>query len=279
MRSRVTAGARRYNRQHLVAVDVAASLAQVAGITRLPADPQTPPSGLRRVNVVLKEHETAIANCSRRTAPASNQSGQGSLGAQWRLPDEPIDSAGVARILLHDGGLLLILSWTPRLLNAAGLSASQGMTGGVLLSLGGIAGCGLFRLCRDTRRHAPLATRCTHRQCCDDCCVRTRHEPAGHRTLDGAAARHHRERGDGGSLCHRATTLSDCGAHHRHGVLRRSASAALAQYLRRLRAARCLIAAGCRRSFYFFFSAPFIVAAFAIFLIGPARARATAGTQ
>jgi len=41
-------------------------------------------------------------------------------------------------------GFYFIVSWTPRLLNAAGLSASQGMTGGVLLNLGGIAGCGLF---------------------------------------------------------------------------------------------------------------------------------------
>jgi MFS family permease len=43
-------------------------------------------------------------------------------------------------------GFYFILSWTPRLLNAAGLSAGQGMTGGVLLNLGGIAGCGLFAL-------------------------------------------------------------------------------------------------------------------------------------
>ena len=41
-------------------------------------------------------------------------------------------------------GFYFIVSWTPRLLNAAGLSASQGMTGGVLLNLGGIAGCSLF---------------------------------------------------------------------------------------------------------------------------------------
>ncbi len=41
-------------------------------------------------------------------------------------------------------GFYFIVSWTPRLLNAAGLSASQGLTGGVLLNLGGIAGCALF---------------------------------------------------------------------------------------------------------------------------------------
>jgi benzoate transport len=37
-----------------------------------------------------------------------------------------------------------ITSWTPRLLVAAGLSTTQGITGGVLLNLGGIAGGSLF---------------------------------------------------------------------------------------------------------------------------------------
>ncbi len=36
------------------------------------------------------------------------------------------------------------VSWTPRLLNAAGLSATAGLTAGVLLNLGGIVGCGGF---------------------------------------------------------------------------------------------------------------------------------------
>jgi benzoate transport len=36
------------------------------------------------------------------------------------------------------------VSWTPRLLNAAGLSATSGLTAGVLLNLGGILGCGGF---------------------------------------------------------------------------------------------------------------------------------------
>ncbi|MCX7056884.1 MAG: MFS transporter [Proteobacteria bacterium] len=43
-------------------------------------------------------------------------------------------------------GFYFIVSWTPRLLTAAGLSSTQGMTGGVLLNLGGIAGCGLYAL-------------------------------------------------------------------------------------------------------------------------------------
>jgi benzoate transport len=37
-----------------------------------------------------------------------------------------------------------VLSWTPKLLVAAGLSPKQGITGGVLLNLGGIIGGGLF---------------------------------------------------------------------------------------------------------------------------------------
>ncbi|MCC8536292.1 MFS transporter [Xanthomonas axonopodis pv. poinsettiicola] len=37
-----------------------------------------------------------------------------------------------------------VLSWTPKLLVTAGLSAAQGVTGGVLLNLGGIAGGTLF---------------------------------------------------------------------------------------------------------------------------------------
>ncbi|MBB4656742.1 benzoate transport [Xanthomonas sp. F14] len=37
-----------------------------------------------------------------------------------------------------------VLSWTPKLLVVAGLSAEQGVTGGVLLNLGGIAGGAIF---------------------------------------------------------------------------------------------------------------------------------------
>jgi uncharacterized membrane protein (DUF485 family) len=36
-------------------------------------------------------------------------------------------------------GFYFVMSWTPKLLVAAGLSAQQGITGGVLLSVGGIS--------------------------------------------------------------------------------------------------------------------------------------------
>ncbi|WP_092136892.1 MFS transporter [Cupriavidus sp. YR651] len=44
------------------------------------------------------------------------------------------------------GSYYFVASWTPKLLVEAGLSAAQGITGGVLLNLGGIAGSALFGL-------------------------------------------------------------------------------------------------------------------------------------
>ncbi|MCA8306422.1 MFS transporter [Burkholderia seminalis] len=44
------------------------------------------------------------------------------------------------------GSFYFVVSWTPKLLVQAGLSTSQGVTGGVLLNLGGIAGASLFSL-------------------------------------------------------------------------------------------------------------------------------------
>jgi predicted MFS family arabinose efflux permease len=84
---------------------------------------RTAPSGLRRVNA-----------------------GQESVRAQLRLLMRPTTALVWIVFFCTMAGFYFILSWTPRLLNAAGLSARQGMTGGVLLNLGGIAGCGLFAL-------------------------------------------------------------------------------------------------------------------------------------
>ncbi|MGO4581731.1 MFS transporter [Cupriavidus sp. 2TAF22] len=44
------------------------------------------------------------------------------------------------------GSFYFVASWTPKLLVQAGMSAEQGVTGGVLLNLGGIAGSVLFSL-------------------------------------------------------------------------------------------------------------------------------------
>ena len=47
---------------------------------------------------------------------------------------------------LHMFCFYFVVSWTPKLLTAAGLSAAQGISGGVILSLGGIAGGIVFGL-------------------------------------------------------------------------------------------------------------------------------------
>lgn len=52
------------------------------------------------------------------------------------------------------------LSWTPKLLVSAGLTATQGITGGVLLNLGGIVGGVLFGLIAVRIRILPLTALC-----------------------------------------------------------------------------------------------------------------------
>ena len=76
----------------------------------------------------------------------SNPGGQDSVGAQLRLLMMPSTLLVWMVFFCTMASFYFILSWTPRLLNAAGLSAGQGMTGGVLMNLGGIVGCGLFAL-------------------------------------------------------------------------------------------------------------------------------------
>jgi MFS family permease len=71
---------------------------------------------------------------------------QDSVGAQLRLLLKPSTLLLWIVFYCTMAGFYFILSWTPRLLNAAGLSAGAGLTGGVLLNLGGIAGCVLFAL-------------------------------------------------------------------------------------------------------------------------------------
>ncbi len=79
---------------------------------------------------------------------------RGSQAAQGGNTVAALFRNGLARptLMLWIGFFLLMfnvyfsLSWTPKLLVQAGLSAQQGVTGGVLLNLGGIAGGSLFGL-------------------------------------------------------------------------------------------------------------------------------------
>jgi benzoate transport len=101
-----------------------------------------PPSALRRVNDLLLAMGQAVVNV---------------------LPDRPPGGVGTPRALAPlallitrttvlawfvffctMAGFYFIMSWTPRLLTAAGLATKQGLTGGIMLNLGGIAGCALY---------------------------------------------------------------------------------------------------------------------------------------
>jgi benzoate transport len=101
-----------------------------------------PPSALRRVNDLLLAMGQAVVNV---------------------LPDRPPGGLGTPRALTPlallvtrttvlawfvffctMAGFYFIMSWTPRLLTAAGLATNQGLTGGIMLNLGGIAGCALY---------------------------------------------------------------------------------------------------------------------------------------
>lgn len=72
------------------------------------------------------------------------------------------DALAVKTVMIWLGFFLLMfsfyfsLSWTPKLLVAVGLSAEQGVTGGVLLNLGGILGGGLFSVLAVRMRLARL---------------------------------------------------------------------------------------------------------------------------
>lgn len=55
-------------------------------------------------------------------------------------------------------GFYFLMSWTPKLLVEAGMSATQGITGGVLLNVGGLIGCTLFSVVSGRIKLRPLLT-------------------------------------------------------------------------------------------------------------------------
>jgi benzoate transport len=233
-----------------------------------------PPSALRRVNAVLQAMgQRSLAHLAE-PLTVSNQGREKSFGAQLKLLLTPTTLLVWIVFFCTMAGFYFILSWTPRLLNAAGLSAAAGLTGGVLLNLGGIAGCGLFAFAA-----ARIDT---------------------HRLLLGSLI------GSALSIVVFGLVMSRLGlalwAALLLGIIANAAMAGLYAvgpplYLTAVRTTGMGWAIGVGRfgailaplasgalldhgwlpaQLYFFFSAPFVVAALAILLIGPARARATA---
>jgi benzoate transport len=105
-----------------------------------------PPSALRRVNALLRAMRQPAITALPESAGATAKAGHGSVRDQLALLMTASTFLVWVAFFCTMAGFYFIVSWTPRLLNAAGLSTGQGMTGGVLLNLGGIAGCGLFAL-------------------------------------------------------------------------------------------------------------------------------------
>lgn len=105
-----------------------------------------PQGALKRVNGILRKVGLPVLE----VLPAALNSGKTTL----RLSLAYLLSPGVRRptlliwssFLLIMFGFYFVMSWTPRLLVASGLSNQQGITGGVLLNLGGIIGTSLIGL-------------------------------------------------------------------------------------------------------------------------------------
>jgi benzoate transport len=104
-----------------------------------------PAKALERVNrLAAKLDRPSLA-----TLPALPAGGHANSGAFARLFDaEQRRSTLLIWVLffLVMFGFYFIMSWTPKLLTQSGLSVQQGVTGGVLLSIGGIFGATLLGL-------------------------------------------------------------------------------------------------------------------------------------
>src|SRR5258705_8772936 len=100
-----------------------------------------PPGALSRLNALLGRMSLpAVSVLPERGVATEAASGRTPL----RLLLTPTTVLVWVTFFCTMAAFYFIVSWTPRLLNAAGLTATQGLTGGVLLNLGGIAGCGGF---------------------------------------------------------------------------------------------------------------------------------------
>jgi benzoate transport len=102
-----------------------------------------PPGALTRLNALL-------ARMGQRTLSALPEAASEAGGRTGRVPLELLLTGRTLLVWLMFfatmAAFYFSVSWTPRLLNAAGASAALGLAAGVLFNLGGIAGCGGFTL-------------------------------------------------------------------------------------------------------------------------------------
>ncbi|MDN8613590.1 MFS transporter [Variovorax ginsengisoli] len=103
-----------------------------------------PRGALKKANALLRQmHRPQLAQLPPRAAKLAGAPSTGVAGLfDARLRGATLLLWGAFFLLMFS--FYFALSWTPKLLVSAGLSATQGVTGGVLLNVGGIAGGGIF---------------------------------------------------------------------------------------------------------------------------------------
>lgn len=101
-----------------------------------------PPDALPRLNALLER--MSLPTLSSLPAPSGALQSSGRDRAPLRSLLTPLTLLIWVTFFCTMAAFYFFVSWTPRLLNAAGLSATSGLTAGVLLNLGGILGCGGF---------------------------------------------------------------------------------------------------------------------------------------
>lgn len=110
-------------------------------LARRPAD------ALQRINRTLaRMKHPPIAALPPATTNIDATNAWGGWSALLKKPFLPRTLAVWSAFFFVIGSYYFVASWTPKLLVEAGLSAGQGITGGVLLNLGGIVGSSLFGL-------------------------------------------------------------------------------------------------------------------------------------
>ncbi len=102
-----------------------------------------PAGALKRVNILLAGLRQPPTSALPSGSPTQSRA-TARLASQLALLVTPTTALAWCVFFSTIAGFYFIVSWTPRLLVAAGLSTTQGLAGGVLLNLGGIAGCGLY---------------------------------------------------------------------------------------------------------------------------------------
>ncbi|WP_440985239.1 MFS transporter [Xanthomonas sontii] len=100
-----------------------------------------PPDALARLNVLLTRMRAPTLDALPPRPPVQEKAGYAALFTPHLRRNSVLIALG---FFMHMFAFYFVLSWTPKLLVQAGLSAEQGVTGGVLLNLGGIVGGALF---------------------------------------------------------------------------------------------------------------------------------------